>query len=215
MLFYNKILKKKRIYIMDYIFDFFKIILPTIIAGIFAIFNTRYNKNIPLEKFEIAYNRVYYPLYKLIVDSDANKDIDIIVEKSELYFLKYRKYIDISTIRLYELLQINDNNSKRKAIYQSFKYNIYDKNTYLRKRLGYLEPNYIQLYKYSTPSKQSVIRIMMELAFAYITILVATIPNLPNNYYNIVLLVFSILLVIIFIEIIICIIRTIYYKIRK
>ena len=39
---------------MDYIFDFFKIILPTIIAGIFAIFNTRYNKNIPLEKFEIV-----------------------------------------------------------------------------------------------------------------------------------------------------------------
>lgn len=57
---------------MEKIFDIIKIILPSIITGIFTFLITRYNynKNIPLDKLEIAYNRVYYPLFRLIKDNN-------------------------------------------------------------------------------------------------------------------------------------------------
>ena len=80
--------------------DFFQIIaqndgiIATIITGIFTFFITKYtyHKNAPLDKLEISYDRIYYPIYRLI---RSNKNVLEIVEKSELYLLKYNKYADV------------------------------------------------------------------------------------------------------------------------
>lgn len=92
--------------------DFFQIIaqndgiIATIITGIFTFFITKYtyHKNAPLDKHEISYDRIYYPIYRLI---RSNKNLLEIVEKSELYLLKYNKYADRSTIKSFEFLKEN------------------------------------------------------------------------------------------------------------
>ena len=45
--------------------EFVKIILPVLITGIFTFLITKYtyHKNIPLDKLEISYNRIYYPIF--------------------------------------------------------------------------------------------------------------------------------------------------------
>lgn len=60
---------------MGTILELSKIILPAIITGLFTFFITKYtyNKNRPLDKMEIAYNRVYYPLYQIISDESSWK----------------------------------------------------------------------------------------------------------------------------------------------
>ena len=48
--------------------EILKTILPAIITGVFTFFVTKYNynKNVPLDKMEIAYDKIYYPVYKMI-----------------------------------------------------------------------------------------------------------------------------------------------------
>lgn len=203
---------------METIFEILKVVLPAIIAGLctFLITKYTYNKNRPLDKLEIAYNRVYYPIYKIMSDKNTNNDIDTIIDKSKTYFTKYDKYIDISTKRLFDLLSECDKEAKKKSIYHSFKDNIYNRNSYLRRRLGYLEPNFIQIYKYSTPATKSLFRIWIEFLVIYITIILC---GITINRWKVVSYIFAILFVvvavIIFIEIVLCISRFAYYKIKK
>lgn len=204
---------------MKIMFEILKIILPAIITGLFTFFITKYtyNKNRPLDKFEIAYNRIYYPLYRIISDKNINNNINIVINKSKTCFVKYDKYIDVSTKRLFESLCNCDKETKKKSIYQSFKDNIYNRNTYLRRRLGYLEPNFAQIYKYSTSSLKSLCRITIEFCIIYFTVVLCTITmNFTNKiYFNILLLVFLFLLIVIIFEIIWCLLRFLYYKIKK
>ena len=53
---------------MESFIEILKIILPALITGIFTFIVTKYNynKNVPLDNMKIAYNRIYYPLYKII-----------------------------------------------------------------------------------------------------------------------------------------------------
>lgn len=200
---------------METIFEILKIILPTIIAGLFTIFCNKYtnNKNIPLDKLEIAYNRVYYPIYKIISNND---NIDNAVEKSEIYFIKYDKYIDISTKRLFESLNKCNKKTKKRSIYQRFIDNIYNRNSYLRSRLGYLEPSFIQLYRYSMPSTQSFFRIIIEIFFLYISAIFCSISvNIAEKMYYVSLFLFLLLIVIVLVELLWCFIRFIYYKIKE
>lgn len=50
---------------IDIILELLKVVLPVVITGLFTFFVTKYtySKNIPLDKLEITYNRVYYPIY--------------------------------------------------------------------------------------------------------------------------------------------------------
>ena len=62
---------------MESFIEILKIILPTLITGIFTFVVTKYNynKNVPLDNMKIAYNRIYYPLYKIIHKKDIMKNL--------------------------------------------------------------------------------------------------------------------------------------------
>lgn len=199
-------------------YEMLKAMLPAIIAGLFTFFITKYTyyKNRPLDKLEKAYNRIYYPLYRIISDENINSNINYVINKSRIYFLKYDKYIDISTKRLFNSLCKTNNEAKRKSIYQSFKDNIYNRNSYLRRRLGYLEPSFVQLYKYSTPSTKSLFRITIEFCIIYIILILCSITmNRCNAIFNIAVIIFYIFLIMIICEIIWCLLRFLYYKVKK
>ena len=62
---------------MESFIEILKIILPALITGIFTFIVTKYNynKNVPLDNMKIAYNRIYYPLYKIINNNkEYNKE---------------------------------------------------------------------------------------------------------------------------------------------
>ena len=201
------------------IYEILKIVLPVFMTGIFTFLITKYtyNNDRPLDKLEITYNRVYYPLYKII--SNSNNNINDIINSTKMYFLKYDKYIDITTKKLFEMLCICNNETKKKLIFQQFKDNKNEKNLYLRRRLGYLQPSFSQIYKYSTPATKSFYRIFIELGIAYISIfLCIIIEKIPNYNVYIVYIIIIIVLSLGFVsicEVIWCIIRTLYYIIRK
>lgn len=56
---------------MNIFIDILKTIVPAIISGVFTFIITKYsyNRKVPLDKMEIAYNRVYYPIYRIIYDN--------------------------------------------------------------------------------------------------------------------------------------------------
>lgn len=208
---------------MDTLFEILKIVLPAITAGLFTFFVTRYtyNNNRPLDKLEIAYNRVYYPIYTLIMDK--NKDIDDIINRSETYIKKYNKYVDMSTKRLFEMLSECTKETKKKSIYQNFKDNIYSKNTYLRRRLGYLEPNFIHLYKSSSIYSRCFFRVMIEVCVLYISFILSYIiidifkENIDqmNVFFYIPIALLFISIIVIILEILRIIALFLYYTIRK
>lgn len=202
---------------MENALEIFKIILPTIIAAIstFLITKYTYNKNKPLDKLEIAYNRVYYPILRIISNRKINNnDINEVIDKSKIYFVKYDKYIDTSTKRLFEALCNCQNITKKKTIYENFTNNINNRNSFLRRRLGYLEPNFAQIYKYSVPSTKSFFRIIIELVIIYITlILFSATEKISYRIYIVSFSIFLSFVTIIICELIWCILRAIFYRI--
>ena len=203
---------------MENVFNILKIILPAVTTGLFTFFITKYtyNNNKPLDKIEKAYNRVYYPLYRIVSDKNSDNNINNVIDESKIYFMKYDKYIDISTKRLFKLLSECNKEAKKRSIYRSFKDNIYNRNSCLRRRLGYLEPSFAELYKYSTPSTKSLFRITIEFCVIYITLILCSITmNKLNIVFSISTSIFFIFLIVIICEIIWCLLRSLYYKIRK
>ena len=196
---------------MENILEILKIILPAVITGIstFLITKYTYNKNRPLDKLEVAYNRVYYPLYRLVCN---NSDIDLIIDKSKIYFDKYDKYVDGSTLRAYDFLCECDTSAKKKTALSNFKNNIYDRNSYLRRRLGYLEPSIFKIYTYSSSNDKFKLRILFEVLAAYLFIFASQLFRNKQSFfiYAVVLFVFFIL-----VELLIKLFMFIYYKIRK
>lgn len=200
---------------MDALFEILKVVLPSIITGMFSYLLAKhtYNKNVPLDQMKIAYNRVYYPIY-IIITRD-NVDIDSGVKEIKEYITKYKKFIDKSTLRAFNYLCKCDTKTKKNDAYQNFKNNIYSKESFLRRRLGYLEPNFLQIYTYSSKSEKSTLRIFFEFSFIYILIIL--VWTLKENYH--IQLIFALILVILFcifiIEIVIKFVMYLYYKIRK
>lgn len=200
---------------MEIIFEILKTVLPVIITGIitFLIAKYSYNNNKPLDKLEIAYNRVYYPLYKLIKDENVNDNLDLIIDKAKFYLKKYDKYVDRSTSRAFYFLCDCNTNAKKKDAYQNFKNNIYDRNSYLRRKLGYLEPSFLQIYTYSSKSEKSTLRILMELCGMYLFLMLGS--AFKGNV-QIVFMGFFLAVFLAFIYEIVCkFVRFLYYKIKK
>lgn len=204
---------------MQNIFEIFKIVFSVIATGLctFLITKYTYNKNRPLDKLEIAYNRVYYPLYQILFSNDGDiNNIEEVINKGRLYFNKYGKYIDVSTMRLFNLLCECEKEARRKSIYRRFKDNIHNRNSYLRRRLGYLEPGFVQMYKYAMPSQKSFFRIMVCLCLAYsFAILYSITIHISDVASLIFALLFVSFVVIVIFEGIVCFLRFLYYRIRK
>lgn len=197
---------------MNILIDILKTIVPVVTSGIFTFIITKYsyNKKVPLDKMEIAYNRVYYPIYRIVcIDKKFDKmKLDTTIHTISFYLSKYNKYVDKSTIRAFNTLY----KYKDKQSYKNFINNIYDKNSYLRRRLGYLEPNFIQIYKYLSESEKSTLRINIEALIIYVC---AITINIVQSEFQIVLsCIFFIIILVIIIEIIVKLIRFVCSKIR-
>ena len=197
---------------MNIFIDILKTIVPAIISGVFTFIITKYsyNRKVPLDKMEIAYNRVYYPIYRIIYyNKKFNKmKIDTTICKISLYLNKYNKYADRSTINTFNALC----KYKDRQSYNNFINNIYDKNSYLRRRLGYLEPNVMQIYKYLSKSEKSTLRISVEVLIIYICAI--TINIVQNEFQMMLSYLFTIIIGVIIIEIIVKFIRFVCSKIK-
>lgn len=176
LIYCKNINKVKRSGYMDLLSDVIKFIVPTIIGGLITFLVTKYsyNRNISTDKLAIAYNRVYYPIYRLITD-ETNKDL--IVEKSNNYIKKYKKYVDKSTIIALRNLMENVDNKQE---YKIFTNNIYEMDSKLRKRLGYLEPNILSIYKYIAPVEKRVLKMFIEFIGCYLSITIVSFLDESN-----------------------------------
>lgn len=191
------------------IFEVLRIILPSIITGIctFLITKYGYHKNIPLDKLEISYNRVYYPICCLIKNE---KDVAQVVKKCEFYFKKYHKYVDRSTRIVFNYLKDTHNLQQKysKKAYDKFKNNIFAMDSNLRRRLGYLEPNILYLYVYAPPFEKRILRIGVEYLSIYIFAIIisffqeSTVKQLLNATVAIIFIVFIIEVILLVIQLI-------------
>ena len=199
---------------MDTLFEIVKIILPAVVAGIITFFITKYtyNNNRPNDKLEIAYNRIYYPLYRLI-KGENTKDIDFIIDMSRYYLNKYDKYVDRSTLRAFNSLCTCNTEAKKKDAYENFKDNIYNRNSYLRRKLGYLEPSFSQIYTYMSKAEKSTFRILVELLCIYLFAFISDFFTCKIQ--SVLIFIASIFLIAMIIELICKFVRFLYYTIRK
>lgn len=153
---------------MGIFIEILKKIVPVCITGLITFLVTRYTcqKNIPLDKYEVAYNRVYYPIYRLIYNGE---EIVEVIKRSRYYLKKYNKYVDKSTLVAFKFLQ---DNPHMKRAYNNYSDNIFNMNGKLRSRLGYLEPNILSMYTYSSPKEKRTFRMIFELLGSYLPLLV-------------------------------------------
>lgn len=190
-------------------FEVLRIILPSIITGICTFFITKYgyHKNIPLDKLEISYNRVYYPICCLIRNE---KDVAQVVAKCGLYLKKYHKYVDRSTRIAFNYLKDTYNIQQKysKKAYDNFKNNIFAMDSNLRRRLGYLEPNILYLYVYAPPFEKRVLRISVESLWIYVFVVIisffqeSTVKQLLNATVAIFFILFIIEVILLIIQLI-------------
>lgn len=155
----------EEITIVNKILDMVLSLAPVLLTGVITFFITRYtyNKNVPLDKIEIAYNKIYYPIYKLIrSEFYTNIDQQELQEKMNFILLKYDKYISQSTRSVY-YTYLNQYNSRKKTdiALRNFYNNIISYNVKYRFLLGYPQPNKIELYKYLDSKTKKIIIITM------------------------------------------------------
>lgn len=163
--------------ISNNILDILIAVVPAIITSIaaFLVAKYTYNKSVPLDKLEYAYNEVYYPIYKFIRDKNNYNNVYATRNALKIYFDTYEKYLDRSTIKAFEALSKCKTKTGEKSAYLKFTDNICRMDTYLRKRLGYLEPNIFQLYKYSPREDKVVLVGVLVLIGAQVFALGSTI----------------------------------------
>lgn len=215
------ILYNKKGFNMETLFEILKVILPAVITSLFTFFITKYtyNKNIPLDKLEISYNRIYYPLYEIIKNrKDTNEAeyflyLDFVIQEAEWRIKKYCKYVDRATLKTFYLTLYSNTQTKKQYNFNNFKNNIYSMNSYLRKRLGYLEPDLLQQYKYSSDSEKFKYRFLFELLFIFVFTILGTVFT---NKLQVVFLNISVFFMsIVFIETCIKIIMFLCFKISE
>lgn len=155
-----------------------EIILPSCITGLLTFLITRYQcqKKVPLEKMDKAYNKVYFPIYQLIKNEQIGREE--IITKSEEYLNKYIKYVDRSTLLAFKVFNKAIGESEKKKTYNNYESNIINFNSKLRRQLGYLEPNVLNMYTYSSKADKRIINILFAMSTFYISaILISFITN--------------------------------------
>lgn len=150
------------------------------------------------------------PIYHILLQNNSNNictnqiSLDIFVILN-----KYNDYADRSTLHAFDLYHKN----RDKDSFINFKNNINNKYIYLRKRLGYLEPNLIQAYTYSSKNEKSVLRLVLECTVAYITMLAYAL--LSASVHTVITWIAFSLICIIIIELLTLFFRNILIYIRK
>ena len=180
------------------IMELLKVILPSLFTGVLSFLVARYtsNKNMPLDKLEITYNQVYFPIYRLISEG---KPLNEIKEKSEKYIRDNFKYINQTTWKAFKYLDEARGAEEQKA-YANFKDNIRKMNVKLRKKLGYLEVDFIAQYTYLSTFEKNVYRLLGELTVAYLFLGFVVITNViykeTNLFFGSVMLIAIVMFVV-------------------
>ena len=157
------------------VMELLKVILPSLFTGVLSFLVARYtsNKNMPLDKLEITYNQVYFPIYRLISEGKSIEEIKV---KSEKYMRDNFKYVNETTWKAFKYLDDARGAEVQKA-YANFKDNIRKMNAKLRKKLGYLEVDLIAQYTYLSAFEKNVYRLLGELTVAYLFLGVVMVTN--------------------------------------
>lgn len=196
------------------IMELLKVVLPTLFTGLITLLVARYtsNKNMPLDKLEITYNQVYFPIYRLISE---RKSLDEIKAKSEKYICDNFKYVNETTWKAFKYLNEARGAEEQKA-FANFKDNIRKMNTKLRKKLGYLEVDILAQYSYSSPFEKNLYRLTGELAVAYLLLGFVTVTNVIYKEINLFLgSVMLIAIVMFVVELFELLVRTAVNRIRE
>ena len=94
----------------------------------------------------------------------------------------------------------------------NFKNNIYNRSSYLRRRLGYLEPSLLKIYTYSSSNDKFKLRVMLESLIVYLCIVLGEIFR---NISSFLIYIIILLILVILIELLLKFCMFIYYRIRK
>ncbi len=133
----------------DKISEIIKIALPPIITG-FMGFVLSKQKNNNLDNMKISYKEVYFPLYRYITLNEYNIDKDKLIEYGKKYIENYFIYLDKSTYHCFKKFEAE----KDDKTLSEFENNIRLINSYLRKKLNYLESSSFSTYSFSTSDKK-------------------------------------------------------------
>lgn len=187
------------------IMEFIKIMLPVIGTGIVTFLITKYecNKDMPLDKLEITYNRVYFPIYRLIKE---NKSIEKIKNESNEYILKNIKYVNKTTIIAFEYLCEASKREEQKA-FENYKNNIKKMCSKLRRKLGYLEEDIFDRYVYSSPFVKNLYRLTGEIIIVYVCmgtfLITSAFYEKWNSYIGVVMIIFCVVFAVELLELVI------------
>jgi len=157
------------------IMEFLKVILPSLFTGVISFLVARYtsNKNMPLDKLEITYNQVYFPIYRLISEG---KSLNEIKEKSEKYISDNFKYVNETTWKAFRYLNDASETEKQKA-FTNFKNNVKKMNSKLRRKLGYLEVDLFAQYNYSSSFEKKLYRLSGEIIIIYLFLILVVVTH--------------------------------------
>lgn len=150
-------------------------IYVVLITGFTTFLITRYSENrkAPLDKMEISYNRVYYPLYKIVRGKEC-KDInhEELCKLSERIFLKYDKYISQATRITYQrYVESQNKNEQIKTTYVNYANNILKYNAYFRRKLGYPQAGVFEMYKYFSKTEKLIVRFTFNISITLILLI--------------------------------------------
>ena len=166
---------------MEVIFEIVKTIVPIILTGIITFWVTRYtqNRSVPLEKMELAYNRVYYPMYKIMRNKKWSELCHEEIKKEmDCRLKKYDKYISQSTRSTYnDYIKAFENGKRNKVYLQNFQNNILSYNNRLRYYLGYPQASVWEMYTYLDKKSKRLIKLCMCVAIIYILPILYALSN--------------------------------------
>lgn len=128
-------------------------LFPVLLTNLATFLITKYNvtKSKNPEYIKIAYNRIYYPLYYLILNTD---DYEKILFESKSRLMKYRKYASTTTLMTFSDYEKYINTRKVNKYCNAFKDDITNYNHKMRISLGYPEPMYISVFSKLSFRKQ-------------------------------------------------------------
>lgn len=155
----------------DTIFNIIKDLLPPIITGAITYLITKYAAGWrkPIDKIEIAYDRVYYPIFEFMKKAGSEKKYCDIVDFCNDKILEHKKYFSQRTIVLVKNFERSNENTKEEN-YDLLYNNIRDWNVSCRKILGYPEEEFGN-YRYLTNISKMILALMVGCSCVYISVI--------------------------------------------